>query len=128
MKKSQIKVFEELLASDDFKGKKQLRHLLWLNTSKPKFNKGDCFKVTERGTKVFGYPVKDFNAKIVDVYAFKTQDEWHYEMEMDISCGDRQTVAKHYAGESDLLLAKRCEDNKNVLGDPKSDAIQVTTI
>ena len=50
MTKSQIKIFEELLASEDFKGKKQLKHLLWLNTAAPKFKIGDCFIVTDPRT------------------------------------------------------------------------------
>lgn len=126
MNSTQIKVFEELLASKDFKGKKQLEHLLWLNTSKPKFAIGDCFKVTDLRRKIYGYPVKDFNAKIVKVYSFRDDNQWRYEMEMEIECGDKKTVSKHYSAESNLL--NKCEGNKNLLGDPKSDAVEVTNI
>ena len=49
MNKKQITVFKELLADPNFKGKKSLEHLLWLNTTEPKYKEGDCFKVTDHG-------------------------------------------------------------------------------
>lgn len=114
MKKAQIKVFEELLQDPNFKGKQQLKHLLWLNTTEPKFKEGDCFKVTDHGHTIGGYPVKDFNAKIVKSYAFKTDNEWRYEMEMAIEYNGKHTTSMVYKTESDLLI--RCDDNKNILG------------
>ena len=73
MKNSQIKVFEELLKDKDFKGKEQLKHLLWLNTVPPKYKEGECFKVTDRARKIYGFPVINFNAKIIRVFSWKTE-------------------------------------------------------
>lgn len=120
MKKSQIKVFEELLEDKGFRGKKTLRHLLWLNTVSPKFNVGDCFKVSDSGHRVYGYPVRDFNAKVVNVGAFLHVNEWRYEMEADVECDGKTTTVKVYKDESELIRAKKCEGNKNVLGEAKS--------
>lgn len=121
MKKSQIKVFEELLQDKDFRGKKDLRHLLWLNTSEQKFKVGDCFEVTDRGHRVYGYPVKDFKAKIVEVRSYRLTDEWQYVLEADVRCGFAGMTVRVCKMESELIRAKKCEDNKNVLGEAKSE-------
>lgn len=52
MNAAQIKVMEELLNDKDFRGKEDLKHLLWLNTTKPKFEVGDTVKVAEREATV----------------------------------------------------------------------------
>jgi hypothetical protein len=116
MKKSQIKVFEELLQDENFRGKKALRHLLWLNTAEQKFKVGDCFVVTDRGHSVYGYPVKDFKAKIVEVYSFNTGNEWYYKLEADVRCGCAGMMVDIRKAESELVRAEKCDDNKNVLG------------
>jgi hypothetical protein len=113
MNKKQIAVFKELLADPNFKGKKSLEHLLWLNTSEPKFKAGDCFKVTDHGHTIAGHPVKNFNAKIVKSYCFKTENQWYYEMEMAIEYNGKHSTSKVYKAESDLVIP--CDDNKNIL-------------
>lgn len=124
MKKSQIKVFEELLQDKDFRGKKALRHLLWLNTVKPKFNEGDCFKVSDSGHRVYGYPVRDFNAKVISIGSFFNENEWRYELEAYVECDGKTTTTKVYKYESELIRAKKCADNVNVLGEAKSTAVE----
>lgn len=113
MSKQQIKVFNELLESADFKGKKSLKHLLWLNTSKPKFEIGNCFKVTEHGHRVYGKQVIDFNAKIVRIYSMKDENEWYYELDMICKCGDKETTVKQYAAENELR--RRADGNINII-------------
>lgn len=128
MKKSQIKVFEELLQDESFKGKQQLKHLLWMNTIKPKFKAGDCFVVSDRGVKVFGYPVIDFKAKIDKVTAWKDKEEWYYHLTMNVVCGEKSLEVSVYKYESELLRSTQCTDNNNILGeakDPYSTSIDV---
>lgn len=86
MTKEQIAVFEQLLKDESFKGRKELRHLLWLNTAKPKFKNGECFKVTDPGHKIFGHLVLNFNAMIVRTFSWRDTDEWHYELQMVCDC------------------------------------------
>ena len=121
MTNEQIKVFEELLADETFKGKQQLNHLLWLNTNKPKFKVGDCFVVSDRGVKVFGYPVIYFKAKIDKVTAWKDKEEWYYHLTMDVVCGDKSLEVSVYKYENELLRAEQCIGNKNILGDAKDN-------
>lgn len=120
MTNEQIKVFNDLLASDNFKGKAQLSHLLWLNTSKPKFKVGDCFVISDGGQYVYGYPVKGFKAQINRVYSWKDQEEWQYELIMSVVCGDKSVEATTYKSENELIRAEQCADNKNILGEAKT--------
>ena len=91
MNKQQIKVFEELLRDPNFKGKKTLENLLWLNTSKPKFKTGQL--VTGKYT--------DVSLKVVKVEALKTANEWFYTLK-DVE--DNDTV---FAFESEIK-SKEC--------------------
>ena len=120
MTNEQIKVFNDLLSDDTFKGKQQLKHLLWLNTCKPKFKVGDCFVVSDRGCKVFGYPVIDFKAKIDKVTAWKDKEEWYYHLTMNVICGDKELEVSVYKYENELLSSEQCTDNKNIIGNAKS--------
>lgn len=128
MTKAQIKVFEELLATEGFKGKEQLRHVLWLNTVPPKFQKGDCFIVSDPGHRVYGHPVRNFKGKIVDVKAWKDQEDWYYKIEMDVRTGDKRELVHCWFYESKLSTVGRCNDNVNVLGDPKNDTAEALDV
>ena len=118
MKKSQIKVFEELLKDETFKGKERLRTLLWLNTTAPKFKIGQCVKVTDYGHSVYGHQVIDFKGKVVAIReGFGRQ--YQYELDMDIICGNKHTVVKQFSLESELKGGVR--NNLNVLPSPKNE-------
>lgn len=119
MNTKQIKVFEELLANPEFKGKDQLKHLLWLNTSDPKYKKGECFKVTDRSRRIYGFPIVNFNAKIVRIFSWKDEEEHYYELEIECDFNGKGYTTKIARSESELK--ERCEDNKNFLGEAKSE-------
>lgn len=102
MRKEQIAVFEELLKDENFKGKKSLKHLLWLNTSTPEFKKGECFKVTNISHRVFDNSIVNFNAEVTDVYATKLAEEWNYEVKMIVKKGEFEIVSKDYFTESQM--------------------------
>lgn len=114
--KGQINTFNKLLEDPDFKGKKQLRHLLWLNTTKPKFAVGDCFFVTDPGHRLFGYPIRDFKAKIVEIKSWINEEEWFYSLEIEAECNGQTITAHCGKRECELLRSKKAKDNKNILG------------
>jgi hypothetical protein len=120
----QVKVFKELLNSADFKGKNQLAHLLWRNTTEPKFKVGDFVIVTDYNHRIYGYQVINFKAKVVEVKSYITQNEYCYGCEIVCKFNDKETKAMVYQMESDLK--SRCLaygtpcDNVNELGDTKS--------
>ena len=111
MNKKQVKVFEQLLNDKDFKGKKELEHLLWLNTSKPKYKVGDYVWVTNRLRKLYGQEVADFKGRIAEVYSFDHSNEWHYRVEMVVLIENERTVVNEYALESDIEGGAYCNFN-----------------
>ena len=123
----QRNTFETLLADKDFKGKKSLKYLLWLNTTSPKYNKGDCFLVTDPGHSVFGHPVKDFRGKIIEVWSWKDCEEYHYKLEGVVKCDNgKEAVVNYIASERDLIT--RCEDNVTYLGTPNSEHVEELSV
>lgn len=116
MKKEDIEVFNRLLEDDTFKGKQQLKHLLWLNTVKPQFKVGDCFIVTDGGHSIFGKPVKDFKAKVVKIASFPSQEEWYYHLVIEAEKKGKKIESYVYKYEFDLKQAERADDNINILG------------
>lgn len=113
MKKSQIKVFEELLQDKDFKGKKSLKHLLWLNTVKPKYEIGQFVKVTNYAHRIYGHQVINFKAKVIEHRSYNHTNEWFYTLEMEVTCDGKTKTFEEYAPESDIKGGVR--NNKNVL-------------
>ena len=78
MNTAQIKVMEELLNDKDFRGKEDLKHLIWLNTTEPKFKVGD--KIGE--------------AEVEKVYSQKQLNEWCYKLKVN----DKETIYKTESG------------------------------
>lgn len=115
MTKEQIEVFNQLLADDSFRGKKSLEHLLWLNTTEPKFKIGECFIVSDPGSRVWGNPVKDFKAIITNIRAFRNMREWQYDLEAEVECEGTHIKVTICDSESGLSRCQRCEGNNNVL-------------
>ena len=126
MKKSEIKVFEELLKDVNFKGKDQLKWLLWRNTTEPKHKVGDCYRASGRGQSVWGYPVKDFKATIKKAYCYKTEMAWYYELEAVCICNGKEHTTTIYTAEYNM--GKKCDDNINVLGEAKSEHAEEMSI
>ena len=126
MDKKYEKMFKELLEDKEFKGKKALKHLLWLNTVEPKFKIGDCFLVTDYGHRIFGHQVINFHAKVVEIKSWRNEEEYQYTLEMDVECEGKHTTSKCFKDEAELMF--RCDDNKNILGTKKSEHADSTDV
>lgn len=120
MKEEQIKVFEQLIKSKDFKGKEQLKHLLWLNTKQPKHKIGECFKVTDISRQIYGYTAIDIKAKVIRVYTYKDEEQYYYELEAICESDGKTTTSKFFKPECVLTEVKRCKDNTNIFDEAKS--------
>lgn len=90
MTKEQLNVLKELAKSPYFKGKDMLEWLIWRNTSEPLYKKGDCFKVTEQGMRIFGVPVQRFAAEVVDSFCWKMDKTWFYHLKMIVYKGEKK--------------------------------------
>lgn len=124
MKKPQINALQKMLEDENTKGKKLIERVLWLNTTAPKYKAGEHFVVTDRGHQVYGYPVKDFKAKIVDDIPDSVNREYRYELEAFVKCGNKETTVRIFLHEWELKNCKKCKNNVNVLGDAKAEAVE----
>lgn len=110
--KAERTALEKLLADENFKGKKWLRFMIWLNSTKPKYKKGECFKVTQPDHRFFGVQAINVNAKIVEVKSFMGEQEYIYTLEAHIVNKDgRELTANLYAPER--LLQMKVKNNEN---------------
>jgi hypothetical protein len=126
MKKAQIKVFEELLKDENFKGKDQLAWLLWRNTTEPKYKVGENYTASGRGQYVYGHPVKNFKATIKRSYCYKTEKAWYYELEAVCICGEKEHKTTIFCAEYNI--GKKCTDNINNLGKAKNEYAETMDI
>lgn len=111
--KAERTALEKLLADESFKGKKDLRFLIWMNTTNPKFKKGECFKVTDRSRRFYGVPAVGINARITEIEVFRGYQEYRYTLEAHIVNKDgRDTTVFLFADESDLTVKVKGNENK----------------
>lgn len=113
MKKSEIKMLQALLEQDDFKGKKLLERVIWLNTTSAKYKVGDFVKFTDIGHRVYGVPVKDFKGRVKEVMSNSQARTYEYELEIDVTTGDKHLTTNCYILESSI--SGKVRSNKNVI-------------
>ena len=112
MTKTELNTLQKLIEKEDTKGKKLLKRVIWLNTTKPKYAIGDCYVVTDRGHRVYGVPIINMKAKIVDVYGDSLNETYNYDLELTIlTDSGRQDTIKVYINENDI--GKKVKDNIN---------------
>ena len=110
--KAERTALEKLLNDSQFKGKKWLRFLIWLNTTKPKYKNGECFKVSDPSHRLFGVQAINVNAKIVEVKSFMGEHEYIYTLEAHVVNKDgRELTTSMYAPER--LLQVKVKNNEN---------------
>ena len=84
MTKTELNTLQKLIEKEDTKGKKLLERVVWLNTTKPKYTIGDCYAITDKGHYIYGVPVINMNAKILDIHSDSRNKLYHYDLELII--------------------------------------------
>ena len=124
MKKSEIKMLQALLEQEDFKGKKLLERVIWLNTTSAKYKVGDFVKFTDIGHRIYGVPVKDFKGRVKEVVSNSRDRTYAYELEIDVTAGDKHLTTNCYILESSISgkvrsnnnIIEIVKDNKETIG------------
>lgn len=108
MTEQQIEMFNDLLNNADFKGKKTLRHLLWLNTVAPKFTIGDVVEIRGDGLqRIWDRPVRRAVGKVKEITVFKTDDTYYYAVECTFQKEDgKQYTTTVHGAESNVKPAQ----------------------
>lgn len=112
MKKSEMKVLQNLLEQEGVKGKKLLRGVLWLNTAKPKFKVGDKVKVTDRAMRICEQRVVDWNAKVTKIYMDWREESIGYETEVMYTVNGISKTTTVYSREEKLKRSRSADSGK----------------
>lgn len=112
MTKNQLKVLNELMKDQQFKGKRLLKRIIWLNTVEPKYQIGECYKVTDTSRTILGERVVNFKAKIVEIKTMAYDEEYYYTLETTVIKGDKNYTTTLFATEHDLGMKAKDSINK----------------
>lgn len=82
LSKKELTVLNGLLEKKDFKGKKALRFLIWLNTSVPEFQIGDIVTVTNKSMRICDTQVVNWTGIVREIYSTHFEDVWKYKVEV----------------------------------------------
>ena len=123
--KAERTALEKLLVEPNFKGKKSLRRILWMNTTKPKYKIGDCYQISDRRTRIFGVQAVDVKAQIVNVGVYFGDNAYRYELTAHfINYDGRETTASFYIYEDEI--GKKVSGCENRLHGTKEHAVTIT--
>ena len=112
MTDEQIAVFNDLLNNADFKGKKALRNLLWLNTTAPKFAVGDVVIIRENGSRrIWDMPVRRAVGAVKQISASRLEEVYNYAVECTFEKDGKQYMTTLHGGETDLEPAGELKIN-----------------
>lgn len=118
MTKEQKEALTKLLSDEGIKGKELIKRVLWLNDSSPKFNVGDCYKVTDRGHRLYGNEIVNFNGKIVEITRSKFANEFVYKFEVIAKLNEeKECVSSSFIRES--VIGEKADDNINYVEDKR---------
>lgn len=98
------KVFEKLLDDPEFKGKKLLQHLYWMNSSIPKFKIGDVVRFTSTGTKIYGKPLINVVGTISNILCPNGMNYYCYELDCNFEVPNNIYNTRDYICEDSLIL------------------------
>ena len=115
MKKSEIKMLQALLEQEDFKGKKLIERVIWLNTTSAKYKVGDFVKFTDIGHSVYGVPVKDFKGKVKEVMSNSQGRTYSYKLEIIVGTKDEPQLLITNCFVLERDISGKVRSNKNVI-------------
>lgn len=93
MTEEQIKTVNNLMVDPEVKGKKWLKHFLWLNTVKPKFKVGDSVELCSDGCcRIWGKPVRKAIGIVREISTITLQEIYCYVVECVFVKDDGKTT------------------------------------
>lgn len=114
MTKSELNTLQKLMEKEDIKGKKLLDQFIWLNTSKPKYGIGNYYIITDIGHRVYGLPIQNKKAKLIEIRSILIKKQYLYKFELEFETTDgRHLTSTAYVTER--YIGRRVRDNHNVV-------------
>lgn len=127
MTKKELDVLESMLHDPDVKGHKYIRRIIWLNTTFPKYEIGECFEVTDPGHRVYGVSVNRFRARVTKIMTNQLfGNVYRYELVAHVRCGSKELDTKIYKNENDI--GRKVSDNLNVIHGDENEFCDSTSL
>ena len=114
MTKSELDTLQKLMEKDDIKGKKLLDRFIWLNTSKPKYEIGNYYEVTDIGHKIYGVPVQNKKGKLIEIKHISSEKKYVYVFELEFETTDGRHLTST-ACVTERYIGRRVRDNHNII-------------
>ena len=127
MTKSELNTLQKLMEKRDIKGKKLLEQFIWLNTTKPKYTIGNCYIITDIGHRIYGVPIENKKAKLIEIRNILSEKQYLYKFELEFETADGRHLTST-ACTIERYIGRRVSDNHNVIitQDTHTESIDVT--
>lgn len=116
MTELELATLQKLMEKDDIKGKKFLDKFIWLNTTKPKYEIGDYYEITDKGHKIYGVPMQHKKGKLIEIkhILLSSKREYVYTFELEFETTDgRHLTSTAYVTEKSV--GHQVHDNHNII-------------
>ena len=126
MKKADLKVLETLAKDPEVKGKKLLERVIWLNTTKPKYEVGQLVVFSDRARTINGSTVIDWVGRVKEIRP--NSEEKFYFYILDVKYKDKNGVVKETFGngkECALKSTRKKDDVNYPLNNKSEDMISL---
>lgn len=114
MTKSELNTLQKLMEKEDTKGKKLLDQFIWLNTSKPKYEIGNYYIITDIGHRIYGVPPENKKAKLIKIINMSPEKQYLYKFELEFETTDGRHLTST-ACVTERYIGRRVHDNHNVV-------------
>lgn len=114
MTKSELNTLQKLMEKEDTKGKKLLDQFIWLNTSKPKYEIGNYYIITDIGHRIYGVPLENKKAKLIKIINMSPEKQYLYKFELEFETTDGRHLTS-IACVTERYIGRRVCDNHNVV-------------
>ena len=85
-----------------------------MNTSKPKYGIGNYYIITDIGHRVYGLPIQNKKAKLIEIRSILIKKQYLYKFELEFETTDgRHLTSTAYVTER--YIGRRVRDNHNVV-------------
>ena len=126
MKKADLKVLETLAKDPEVKGKKLIERVIWLNTTKPKYEVGQLVVFSDRARTINGSKVINWVGRIKEVEPNSAEKFYFYTL--DVKYKNKDGVVKEtfgYGKEFELKSTRKKDDVNYPLNNKSEDMISV---
>ncbi len=126
MKKSELNVLEKLVNDPEVKGKKLLERVIWLNTTKPKYEVGQIVIFSDPARTINGTKVIDWVGIVKNIRPNSEERFYFYELTVKYKNANGVIEETSGYGKEFALKSTRKKDDVNYpLNNKREDSISV---